>query len=65
MTIQAGSTIREILKELETFHQLVRRDEEPQIIGTMALVAALGNIEHRLEDISTYLASIEGQLLKR
>jgi len=65
MTIQAGSTTREILKELEYLQKEATKDSEPKIVCTQAIVAAIGNLEYRLEEISCYLASIEGQLFVR
>ena len=35
------------------------------IYQTVALVAALGNIEHRLDELVTYIASIEGKLSRQ
>ena len=65
MTIQAGSTTREILEELKDYHSNGSGAEESTYVSTMALVASLGNLGHQLEEIATYLASIEGQLFNR
>lgn len=67
MTIIAGSTTREILQTLayEKLNKFSPTEADTAIICTMGLVASLGNLEHRLEEITTYLASIEGQLFVR
>lgn len=63
MTIQTGSTTREIIGDLSELN-VQNESELLQVRLTIAKVAQLGNIEHRLEKISCYLASIEGQIIE-
>ena len=57
--LQSGSTIREIISFLK---EVDSSDTLCHIYQTVALVAALGTIEHRLDELVTYIASISSKL---
>ncbi len=64
MTINADSTNMEVINELQGL--LVQNEHELlQVKLMVALVASMATLEHRLEEISCYLASIEESLLRR
>jgi hypothetical protein len=59
--LQSGSTIREIINFLK---EVDSSDTLCHIYQTVALVAALGTIEHRLDGLVNYIASIDSSLRK-